>query len=563
MFPFKRLRQSPPPQGCWLGDQVVVWLGNAPLDVPSTETVVDSARGFQLLRFRDAATRARCETALAPRVMPGPDLRLAANPRLDRARLLEFCGQSLGWDLAPHARSQLGNALRELRELLRPHRPAVIAGDLPLVCIDTLLRAGADEFFVRGWWRCARGQPENLTIVTPEGMRVDVLPDLHAMPRTDLAARFPGDSFTSFRATFRTPHPSWLDQGWLAEFATSDGIDVECSLPAAVSDSVAALDAILSDIGLEWEPSGTGVAAHLDRFVQRLLRERLAGAGIAREFDYGSAPESPPVSVLVPIYRRLDFVEAQFVQFARDPESRQFELLYLLDSPELETALRARLADCTELYGVPARLLVANRNCGYATINNLGARRARAPLLVFLNSDAIPFRPGWVGELAAFHRRTRQIGALGPKLVFEDGSLQHAGESFRRHPARPLWEIVPHYKGLHAAFPAANLARSIPAVTGACLMVARDLFDQVGGFDPGFVQGDFEDSDLCLSLLAAGRVNWYLPSVELYHVEGASYSSAERARNFIYNQWRHSTRWDATLQLLAQSSPEASRCSVA
>lgn len=563
MFWPDRLRFSSRPQGCWLGGHVLLWLGIRPLALPAAAAAHDPARGFQLLAFRDAAARAHAARRLATDVLPGPDAALFAHPRFDRAGLLQFCGQSLDWDLPPHARLELAQALHALRDMLRRRRLTPVVGDLPLVCVDTLLRAAPDEFFVRGWWRSAGGHPEELALVTPEGLRVDLLPHLHTMPRTDLAARFPGDSFTSFRATFRSPQPSWLDHGWVAEFATGDGVQVECALPAAIGERAAALDAMLSDIALEWEPGGAGVAAHLDRFVQRVVREQTDGAALVREFDYGPAPAHPPVSVLVPIYRRLDFVEAQFVQFARDPEARRFELIYLLDSPEMETDLRARLADCTELYGVPARLLVANRNCGYATINNLGARRARAPLLVFLNSDAIPLRPGWIGEMAAFHRKTRLIGALGPKLLFEDGALQHAGETFRRHPTRPLWDIDPCYKGLHAAFPAANVARPIPAVTGACLMVARDLFEQVGGFDPGYVQGDFEDADLCLRFVAAGRVNWYLPSVELYHVEGASYPSVERARNLVYNQWRHSSRWDATLQLLTQAPADASRSSVA
>lgn len=428
-----------------------------------------------------------------------------------------------------------------------------LCDEAALMCVDTFARADNRTFFIRGWWRGTTGDMECCDVISPAGTRIALLPDLHCMPRTDLSARLPGEAFTAFRGTFTLAQPSALDHGWRIEWTRADGRAGGCALPATISDRPTLLNAILSDIGLENQPHGTGAAEVIDRFIQPLLAASRADAHIVREHCLGPPPLAPEISVLVPLYARCDFVEHQLLQFSRDPEFRRVELLYLLDSPELEGAATALLEDCVALYGVSARLLVANRNCGYAVINNLGARHARAPLLVFLNSDAFPIHPGWLSHLAAFYRRHPTIGALGPKLVFEDGSLQHAGEEFQLDADGCTWEIVPCFKGLHRTFAPANVARPVAAVTGACLVIDRTLFREVGGFDEGYIQGDFEDSDLCLRLAARGLQNWYCPEVELHHFEGASYPSEERARNFLYNGWRHTRRCHRTLEHLANA----------
>jgi hypothetical protein len=83
----------------------------------------------------------------------------------------------------------------------------------------------------------------------------------------------------------------------------------------------------------------------------------------------------------------------------------------------------------------------------------------------------------------------------------------------------------------------------MPAVTAACMMVDRDLFEAVGGLPVHYVQGDYEDSELCLRFSEAGRENWYLPSVELYHLEGQSYVPGVRRIPSEYNMWLHTSIW--------------------
>ena len=90
--------------------------------------------------------------------------------------------------------------------------------------------------------------------------------------------------------------------------------------------------------------------------------------------------------------------------------------------------------------------------------------------------------------------------AVGAKLLYEDDSIQHAGLYFRQIQERSdSWYNMHYFKGLHRNFPGASDTREVPAVTAACLLVEKTLYDEVGGLDDGFIQGDFEDSDFCLS----------------------------------------------------------------
>jgi GT2 family glycosyltransferase len=91
------------------------------------------------------------------------------------------------------------------------------------------------------------------------------------------------------------------------------------------------------------------------------------------------------------------------------------------------------------------------------------------------------------------------------------------------------------------------------------MMVDRNLYEKVGGLPLHYVQGDYEDSELCLRIAATGRSNWYLPGVELYHLEGQSYTAGVRRIPSEYNMWLHSSIWGETIEeLMAAFEPGGS-----
>ena len=107
------------------------------------------------------------------------------------------------------------------------------------------------------------------------------------------------------------------------------------------------------------------------------------------------------------------------------------------------------------------------KNVGFSGANNAGAQIARGRLLLLLNSDVLPDRRGWLSEMVEFIDRSPNIGAVAPKLLFEDDSIQHAGLYFERPDGEGLWSNEHYFKGLHRSLPAACTARAVPAVTAA------------------------------------------------------------------------------------------------
>jgi O-antigen biosynthesis protein len=301
----------------------------------------------------------------------------------------------------------------------------------------------------------------------------------------------------------------------------------------------------------DYLPDEELMSNHIFPAVQRLQERARESVAVASVTEHGDLPESPTVSIVVPLYQRIDLVEHQLLQFNRDPEIQAQDLIYVLDSPELESQMADQARQFADLYGVPFRVVTMAENAGFGAATNAGASVARGRLLLLMNSDVLPAEPGWLGRMQAFHDATPNIGALGPKLLYEDDSLQHAGlyfERLREGPTAGSWANMHYFKGLHKDLPAANVARPVPAVTAACLMIEKELYERVEGLPDVYAQGDFEDSELCLRLLEAGRENWYLPSEELYHLEGSSYSPAERGITGSYNHWLQTHRWGQAIE---------------
>jgi GT2 family glycosyltransferase len=148
------------------------------------------------------------------------------------------------------------------------------------------------------------------------------------------------------------------------------------------------------------------------------------------------------------------------------------------------------------------------------------------------------------------------VGIAGPKLLFEDGSIQHAGLFFDSD-EDGLWFNRHYFKGMPRRWPEAQKGRQVPAVTGAALAIRRSLFERIGGVSEHYIIGDYEDSDLCLRVRAEGHSIVYVPEAELYHFERRSISlhaGYTRTHASLYNRLLHHERWNATIEAL-QAAP--------
>jgi GT2 family glycosyltransferase len=281
----------------------------------------------------------------------------------------------------------------------------------------------------------------------------------------------------------------------------------------------------------------------------RLQTHHLAMRQAPEVIQFGERPGNPRASILVPLYRTLDFLRFQLAAFAVDPELRESELIYVLDSPEQQRELEHFLRGLHLLYDLPMTLAVMSENFGYAAANNAGAELARGRELLLLNSDVVPDRAGWLSTLSRALAEDDGVGAVGAKLLFDDDSLQHAGLYFEKD-TDGTWYNRHYFKGFPRDFAAACVAREVPAVTGACMLLRRELYEHVGGLNENYLIGDYEDSDLCLKLRSGGNAVRYEPAAELYHFERRSIernTGYTRGVADAHNRWLHHERWQAAI----------------
>jgi GT2 family glycosyltransferase len=190
-----------------------------------------------------------------------------------------------------------------------------------------------------------------------------------------------------------------------------------------------------------------------------------------------------------------------------------------------------------ERFGSEVTIVVHDENRGFAISCNDGAQAADScDYLVFLNNDTIP-TAGWLDALVDHAVRTPAAAAVGAKLLFPNGMIQHAGvtisqDGWPRH----------LYAGFAGEHPAVNRPRMVVAATAACLLVRRKDFEQLDGFDSAFHNG-YEDVDLCLRLGQNGRQVWYCPDSVVYHLESVTRWPTGEARSIEGNEQLYAKRW--------------------
>lgn len=267
----------------------------------------------------------------------------------------------------------------------------------------------------------------------------------------------------------------------------------------------------------------------------------------------GALQDNILVSVIVPLYGRSDFVEHQLIELCEDSWfSRHAELIYVLDDPALVDDFSVRAEELYRLYRLPFRWVWGGINRGFSGANNLGAESARGEYLLFMNSDVIPQQAGWLEQLVAVLQQNPSIGVVGPRLVYADGGIQHAGMAFMRVDEFGVWVNYHPWQGIDPALDPHREITIVPAVTGACMLMRYKEFEQIGGWDVEYLIGDFEDSDLCLAMRAQGLQIAYLPSVQLVHLERQSFklfgAGEFRQRVTLFNAVRQQGRWGTLIE---------------
>jgi GT2 family glycosyltransferase len=224
--------------------------------------------------------------------------------------------------------------------------------------------------------------------------------------------------------------------------------------------------------------------------------------------------QRPLVSIIIPTKDKRPLLETTLESIWARTDYDRYEIIVVDNQSTDADAVRY-------LASLPPRCQVFewSKPFNYSAINNFGVRHARGEQLLFLNNDVEVIQPDWLTAMLE-HAQRPEVGAIGARLLYADGRIQHAGvvvginrvaaNAFRTWPGEATGSLR-----------LADLTRNTSAVTGACMVVPRRIFDEVGGFDED-LRVVLNDVDLCLKIRERGYLVVYTPHALLYHYEGSS-----------------------------------------
>lgn len=279
------------------------------------------------------------------------------------------------------------------------------------------------------------------------------------------------------------------------------------------------------------------VAAQVSAVEAALLRRREQG-NVTRNRDgtveISRQPDGDPlISILIPTRDGCELLKRCIESVEGRTNYQHYEII-VLDNESIDPLSLSYLDDLKGRW----RVVRCPGDFNFAAMNNRGAGHARGEYLLFLNNDVEVRSGDWLERMLAQAQR-RRVGAVGAKLLYPDGSIQHAGvvvgirgtagHAFRHQPddGRSYWGF-------------ADKVRNCSAVTAACMMVSKETFMMIRGFDEQFPV-EFNDVDLCLRIRQQGYRIVYDPAVVLYHHENATRKgrlSPSDEKRFV-DRWRN------------------------
>jgi O-antigen biosynthesis protein len=294
-----------------------------------------------------------------------------------------------------------------------------------------------------------------------------------------------------------------------------------------------------------FEAGGRAVQAHCERIGLPARVERdPADAGV-----YHLQPalaEQPPVSIVIPTaggsrevrYEQVVLVEHCLRSIVADSSYENYEIVCVAD-----TAVDPRvLGELGEIAGERLRVVPYEEPFNFSAKINRGAAHSEGEHLLLLNDDVEVVTSDWIERLVMYSGMA-EVGAVGCRLIWEDGRLQHVGVEFEGGlPGHPYRGFAGDFRGYSNNV---RIARDLLAVTGACLMTRREVFDELGGFTAE-LPVNYNDMDYCLKAHSSGRRVVYDPDTVLYHFESSSRSSEveDWEKEWLRDRWLPMTATD-------------------
>ena len=240
--------------------------------------------------------------------------------------------------------------------------------------------------------------------------------------------------------------------------------------------------------------------------------------------------ENPAVTIVIPTFRQAHYVYLTLQVLLANTKGIDYEVVIVDNASADETELLLR-----RLSNV--RVHYNDSNVGFARACNQGAEMAKGAYVCFLNSDTLP-AAGWLTALMSTIETYPECGAVGGKLIHPSGRLQEAGSVIWRDGS-----TAGYGRGGDPLDPQYCYVREVDYCSAACLLLRRDLFWRLGGFDERYGPAYCEDSDLCLAVWAAGYRVVYQPACSVLHVEGGSSTAGQAISLQLANRDKMAAKW--------------------
>lgn len=283
----------------------------------------------------------------------------------------------------------------------------------------------------------------------------------------------------------------------------------------------------------EWVFANRSIDVWIDKYAMAWLGRSHGNKETVVQGDSHAAVLRMPTfscSIIMPVLNNVALTRQALTALADVTDGCEYEVI-IVDNHSTD-GTREFLSSL----GGDVQIIRNEENRGFAKACNQGAQVARGRYLVFLNNDTIPLK-GWLNALVQEVEVHQDVGVVGSKLLYADGTVQHAGVVFSRAWLTPYH----HHRRVAADLPFINQRREFQSVTAACMLVRRDLFLTVGGFDERYRNG-FEDVDLCLKIKQQGWRVVYQPNSVLYHLES---QTPGRKDHDVENHRLFTARWGA------------------
>ena len=266
-----------------------------------------------------------------------------------------------------------------------------------------------------------------------------------------------------------------------------------------------------------FEAGRRAIEAHLERCNQKgivCMGEHLGIYQVKYELE-----KTPLISILIPNKDHVEDLKRCVQSLYEVSNYTNFEIVVIENNSVEEATFDYYKELCESRNNVQVITWNTNGEFNFSALNNFGARHAKGEYLLFLNNDTEILNKDSIAEMVS-HVNRDEVGAVGTRLYYPDGTIQHAGVIVGLGGiAGHAFKDFPRYDGGY--FYRVFCAQDYSAVTAACMMVPKSLFDEIGGFDEK-LKVAFNDIDLCMKIRREGKLIVYTPHAELYHYESKS-----------------------------------------